>query len=247
MPKGADGQPVPGQVRTFVAGAANPVNLEMGPGGELHYTDFDGGSIRRIRYTNQAPNAVASASPTSGSAPLTVTFDGSQSSDPDGGTLGYAWDLDGDGAFDDATTAQASWNYTAAGAYTATLRVTDGQGLSDTDAVTITVGNTAPTATINTPTAGTTWKVGDTISFSGSATDAQDGTLPASALSWDLVLHHCPSNCHTHPLQSFSGAGGSFTAPDHEYPSYLELRLTRPTRGACKAPGPSGSTRAPRC
>ena len=30
MPRGADGQPAPGQVRTFVAGAANPVNLEMG-------------------------------------------------------------------------------------------------------------------------------------------------------------------------------------------------------------------------
>jgi glucose/arabinose dehydrogenase len=232
MPKGADGQPVPGQVRTFVAGAANPVNLEMGPGGELYYADFDGGTIRRIRYTNQAPNAVASASPTSGSAPLTVTFDGSQSSDPDGGTLGYAWDLDGDGAFDDATTAQASWTYTAAGAYTATLRVTDGQGLSDTDAVTVTVGNTPPTATINTPTAGTTWRVGDTISFSGSATDTQDGNLPASRLSWQLILHHCPSNCHTHPLQSFSGvAGGSFSAPDHEYPSYLELRLTATDSG----------------
>jgi glucose/arabinose dehydrogenase len=232
MPKGADGQPVPGQVRTFVAGAANPVNLEMGPGGELYYADFDGGTIRRIRYTNQTPNAVASASPTSGSAPLAVTFDGSQSSDPDGGTLGYAWDLDGDGAFDDATTAQASWTYTAAGAYTATLRVTDGQGLSDTDAVTVTVGNTPPTATINTPTAGTTWRVGDTISFSGSATDTQDGNLPASSLSWQLLLQHCPSNCHTHPLQSFSGvAGGSFSAPDHEHPSYLELRLTATDSG----------------
>jgi glucose/arabinose dehydrogenase len=227
MPKGADGQPAPGQVRTFVAGAANPVNLEIGPDGNLYYADFDGGTIRRISYANQAPNAVASASPTSGSAPLTVTFNGSQSSDPDGGTLAYAWDLDGDGAFDDAATAQASWTYTAAGAYTATLRVTDGQGLSDTDAVTVTVGNTPPTATINTPTAGTTWKVGDQISFSGSATDPQDGTLPASALTWELVQQHCPSNCHTHPVQTFAGvASGSFTAPDHEYPSYLELRLT---------------------
>jgi glucose/arabinose dehydrogenase/PKD repeat protein len=232
MPRGADGQPVPGQVRTFVAGAANPVNLEMGPGGELYYPDFDGGTIRRIRYTNQAPNAVASASPTSGSAPLAVSFDGSQSSDPDGGTLGYAWDLDGDGAFDDATTAQASWTYTAAGAYTATLRVTDGQGLSDTDAVTVSVGNTPPTATINTPAAGPTWKAGDTISFSGSATDAQDGNLPASSLSWQLILHHCPSNCHTHELQDFDDvAGGSFVTPDHEYPSYLELRLTATDSG----------------
>jgi hypothetical protein len=87
--------------------------------------------------------------------------------------------------------------------------------------------------TIATPAAGTTWKVGDVISFSGSATDQQDGTIPASRLSWSLVLQHCPSNCHQHPIETFpDGASGSFTAPDHDYPSYLELTLTRPTRAA---------------
>ena len=56
----------------------NPVDLEIGPGGDLFYVDFDGGTIRRIRYfgQNQPPIAVASASPTSGAAPLTVAFDG---------------------------------------------------------------------------------------------------------------------------------------------------------------------------
>ena len=195
MPKGADGRPVPGQVRTFVAGAANPVNLETGPGGDLFYVDFDGGTIRRIRYfsTNQPPTAVAQATPTTGAAPLTVSFNGTGSSDPDpGDTLAYAWDLDGDGAFDDASTAQATYTYTAQGTYAATLRVTDSHGASDTDTVPIAVGNTPPTPTIATPAAGTTWKVGDVISFSGSATDQQDGTLPASGLSWKLVMQHCP-------------------------------------------------------
>ncbi|HMG30263.1 MAG TPA: hypothetical protein VK585_09105, partial [Jiangellaceae bacterium] len=108
----------------------------------------------------------------------------------------------------------------------------DSHGASDTDTVPITVGNTPPTATISTPAAGTTWRAGDLISFSGSATDQQDGTLPASALSWELVLQHCPSTCHTHPLQEFTGtASGSFTAPDHEYPSHLELTLTAKDSG----------------
>jgi hypothetical protein len=112
------------------------------------------------------------------------------------------------------------------------LKVTDSHGESDTDAVTISVGNTAPTAVIDTPAAGTNWKVGDVINFSGHATDAQDGTLPASALKWDLILQHCPSNCHSHPLQSFDGvSSGSFSAPDHEYPSYLELKLTATDSG----------------
>ena len=89
-----------------------------------------------------------------------------------------------------------------------------------------------PTASITSPAPGTTWRVGDLIQFAGGATDAQDGPLPASRLSWDLILHHCPSNCHTHPLQSFAGvAGGSFTAPDHEYPSHLELKLTATDSG----------------
>jgi glucose/arabinose dehydrogenase len=235
MPKGADGNPAPGQIRTFVAGAANPVNLEVGPGGDLFYVDFDGGTIRRITYTstvNQPPTAVVSATPTSGSAPLTVNFTSTGSRDPEGGALTYAWDLDGDGAYDDGTGATATYTYTTQGSYTARIRVTDSGGLSATDAVTITVGNTPPTATILSPPAGTTWKVGDIINFSGSATDQQEGTLAASALSWALILHHCPSNCHEHTIQTYQGvASGSFIAPDHEYPSYLELRLTAKDSG----------------
>jgi glucose/arabinose dehydrogenase len=95
-----------------------------------------------------------------------------------------------------------------------------------------TTTNGAPTATIAAPKPGTTWKVGDVIAFSGSATDPEDGSLPASALSWTLILHHCPSTCHTHTVQSFAGvATGSVTAPDHEYPAHLELRLTATDSG----------------
>jgi glucose/arabinose dehydrogenase len=235
MPKGTDGNPAPGLVRNFVTGAANPVNLENGPGGDLFYVDFDGGTIRRISYAaalNQAPTAVVKATPTTGSAPLTVTFDGTASSDPEGSQLTFAWDLNGDGLYNDSTASQPTYTYTSTGTYTASLKVTDAGGSSDTDSITITVGNTPPTAVITAPAAGTTWKVGDVITFSGSATDAQDGALPASALSWELVMQHCPSNCHSHPVQTFAGvAGGSFTAPDHEYPSYLELKLTAKDSG----------------
>ena len=73
---GANGLPDPATRATFVAGAANPVDLQIGPGGDLFYVDFDGGTIRRIQYTsgNQAPNAVIQATPLSGPTPLTVTF-----------------------------------------------------------------------------------------------------------------------------------------------------------------------------
>jgi PKD repeat protein/glucose/arabinose dehydrogenase len=235
MKKDANGIPAPGLLETFVAPAANPVDVQISPAGELFYADFDGGTIRRIRFVsaNQPPVAVATANPTSGAAPLTVNFEGSGSSDPDGDPITYAWDLDGDGLYDDSTALQPTHTYTESGSYTARLRVTDSPGTSSiSDPIVITAGNTPPTATIASPPGSLTWKVGDVIAFSGSGSDSQDGNLPASALSWSLILHHCPSTCHTHPLQDFVGvASGSFTAPDHEYPSHLELVLTATDSG----------------
>jgi len=229
---GADGLPDPATRTTFRNNAANPVQMKIGPGGDVYYVDFGGGTIRRISYTptNQLPVANITANPTEGLAPLTVSFDGSTSTDADGDPLSYRWDLDGDGALDDSTAAAPSYTYTGVGTYSVTLEVNDGRGGTATDAVTLQVGGAGPTPTINTPTASATWAVGQTIGFSGSATDFQDGNLPASALRWDLILHHCPgdaNSCHEHPIQSWAGiASGSFVAPDHDYPAHLELRLT---------------------
>jgi PKD repeat protein len=212
--------------------AADPLS------GDLFYADFDDGEIHRITWIggNTPPQAVASANPTSGPPPLTVQFTGSGSSDPDGDAIAYAWDLDGDGAYDDSTLANPSFTYPTAGTYQARLRVTDARGASSLSApITITVGggNTPPTPVIDTPTSSRTWAVGEAINFSGHATDAQDGTLPASALSWQVILHH---GDHTHTVETRPGvASGSFNAPDHDYPSYLELRLTATDSGGLTA------------
>jgi len=227
-PAGANGLPDMAQRSTFVAGAASPVDLEIGPDGNLYYVDFNG-TIRRIRFVGvHQPTAVASASPTSGPTPLEVAFSGSASTDPDGDALSYAWDLDGDGQYDDAAGVSASWTYGAGGTYHAGLRVDDGNGGVDTDTLTITAGNTAPVPAITTPLSSVTWAVGDAVNFSGTASDAEDGaSLPAGDFAWELIIHHCPSNCHTHSLATWNGVTfGSFSAPDHEYPSYLELKLT---------------------
>jgi glucose/arabinose dehydrogenase len=230
LPSTPGGLPNPANLVTFGSNAATPVDLEVGPGNELYYVDHGGGTIRRIRYFpgNQPPTAVINATPTQGPVPLTVTFDGTQSTDPDPadqGKLTYAWDFTNDGTTDSTATAP-SFTYTSAGTFTAKLTVTDTLGATNSSTVTITPGNQAPTATIDTPVAGTTWRVGDTITFSGHATDPQQGTLPASALSWQLRLQHCDGTCHTHVLQNWMGmASGSFVAPDHGYPSYLELQL----------------------
>jgi uncharacterized repeat protein (TIGR01451 family) len=227
MTKGANGLPDPATRANFLTPAANPVHLEIGPAGDLFYVDFSGGTIRRIQYfeTNRPPTARLTATPTSGPAPLAVHFDGTGSTDPDGDVLSYAWDLDGDGGFDDAFTATADRTY-ADGTFGVRLQVTDPSGATNVSSMTtIVVGNDAPTAVIDTAT--TPWSVGQTITFSGHATDPEEGALPASRLTWDLVLMHCPQDCHEHPLQTFVGvASGSFAGPDHQYPAHLRLGLT---------------------
>ncbi len=238
MENGSASIPGPNHVKTFVPGAASPVDLQVGPDGNLYYVDLTGGTIRQISYAagNQTPTAVAKAVPSSGTLPLTVQFDATGSSDPDPDDgLAYSWDLDGDGTYGDSTAPTPSFTYTTAGVYLAGLKVTDPHGASATDTVAISAGNTPPVPTITAPLSNLTWAVGDPIAFRGSATDAQDGTLPASALSWSLSVRHCPSNCHTHHIRDFSGVrSGSFNAPDHDYPSHLELTLTATDSGGLK-------------
>ncbi|OLZ50796.1 sugar dehydrogenase [Amycolatopsis coloradensis] len=230
------GQPSPSRLVPFVTGVNVPVQVLTGPGGDLFYVALGSGELHRVSHpsgTNRPPVAVATASPSSGPAPLSVQFDGTGSTDPDAGdTLTYAWDLDADGAYDDSSVSRPTWTYTAVAAVDAGLRVTDSHGVSATTTVRVTVGNPVgldPVPVIDTPTGTLTWSVGQTVPFSGRAVDAQDGQLPASALSWRLAIRHCATNgtCHTHNVQDFPGvASGSFVAPDHDYPSYLQLTLT---------------------
>ena len=78
--------------------------------------------------------------------------------------------------------------------------------------------NTAPVAQITLPTNGTLYEAGTTISFSGTATDAEDGVLPSSAFTWKVDFHH---DVHTHPaLDPVSGIKqGTFLIPDEGEPS----------------------------
>ena len=240
MRKGANGLPDTSTVHTII-GATGPVMLAKAPNGDILYAGFDDDRLHRIVYVggNLPPTAAISAVPSSGASPLTVSFSAAGSSDPEGQTLSYAWDLDGDGSFDDGTGLTRSWTYTGATATSITARVlvSDTGGQSAVAATAILLNGTRPTAVIDTPTGSLQWKVGDPIGFSGRGVDPDEpgGQLPASALQWEVIINHCPSDCHVHSMQTFNGvASGSFNAPDHEYPSSLELRLTvtDPTGGS---------------
>lgn len=100
-----------------------------------------------------APVAAFSASPLSGTAPLTVSFDSSAST---GVITGYAWDFDNNGVVD-STYANPSYTYPAAGTYTVKLTVT-GPGGSDDEIkpgyITVTAPVKPVAAFTGTPTSG---------------------------------------------------------------------------------------------
>jgi PKD repeat protein len=86
---------------------------------------------------NQPPNAAFSIAPPTGTAPLTVTFDGTASSDPDGSIAAYTWDF-GDGS-PAATGAVVNHTFTATGILQVTLTVADAAGLQHSFSQPITV------------------------------------------------------------------------------------------------------------
>ncbi len=83
---------------------------------------------------------------------------------------------------------------------------------------------------ISSPSADLLFRVGQQITLSGSATDPEDGQLPAGSLEWEVLRHH--NGDHTHPVLSETGNNLTITAPQPEDLSatgagnYLEVRLT---------------------
>jgi PKD repeat protein len=86
---------------------------------------------------NSPPIVVASGAPTSGAAPLAVTFSSAGSKDPDGTIASYSWNF-GDGS-PTGNGSSVTHVYPAAGSYTAVLTVTDNQGANAMAAVGINV------------------------------------------------------------------------------------------------------------
>lgn len=238
MGKKKDGSPDARKVRPFLQGAASPVDLLTGPDGNLWYVslgvDAQGypaagaGSLRRIRYVagNRAPVArIQSRTPTWGPSPLYVELEASGSTDAERDQLGFAWDLDGDGEFDDADSPDAYATVEGSDDVTVRVRVTDGNGGEDVAALTVHPGDQGPPVVdVVSPTRDLRWSVGERIDLAATATDP-DGTEPV--VTWSVALAHCPhATCHTHPLQTAVPAETEVRGPDHEYPSYLLVSAT---------------------
>lgn len=93
---------------------------------------------------NKAPTAIISATPMNGTAPLTVTLDGSASTDSDGSIASYTWNF-GDGSV--ATGKTVTHTYSTAASFTVTLQVVDNLGASGSTGTTITAQSEKPATT----------------------------------------------------------------------------------------------------
>ncbi|MEZ5338272.1 MAG: PKD domain-containing protein [bacterium] len=179
-----------------------------------HLSDNGGGTIG----ANDPPVADITASPLSGTLPLTVNFDASGSTDSDGTIVSYEWDFDGDGNWDlnTGTTATTSFEYTTAGVFDAVVRVTDDDGATDTESLSengLGTGidiNDPPVAAISaSPLSGA---LPLTVNFDASASTDSDGTIVS--YEWDFDGDGIwDENSGTSPTTSFEyTVGGSFDA-----------------------------------
>ena len=135
---------------------------------------------------NSPPVAAFTYSPLTLVEGDTVTFDGSTSSDPNGDTLSYFWDFNGDG-LTDSTEMSPIHTFASAGSYNVVLRVSDPSDSTNSKTRTIIVsaatGNSPPTASFTyTPTAP---QESDPITFDGSGSSDPDRGDDLT-YSWDL-------------------------------------------------------------
>jgi len=240
MQAGLDGVPDPATVANFAIGedgdVFTPVDIVQGPDGALYLPSFYGDSIVEIRYFpgSRAPEAELSASATYGPVPLSVNFDASGSTDPDlgeGDHLAYAWDLDGDGEFDDGSAATASHEYTEAKNVTVKVRVSDDLNHVSVAEVKLYPGDMGPPdVEIKAPTASFEWEAGGEVPYEAVATDPDGDEFGSLAKPltphWEFTLEHCPVGCHEHPITSADEPSGSFVAPPHELPVHLKLEFS---------------------
>ena len=131
-------------------------------------------------YTPNQPPVARAGSDQIVSVNTTVNFDGSGSTDPDGGNLTYKWTFDAGPSPATATTPQASYKYTTHGEKIVTLTVTDDGGVSRSDTLTVKVISIDP----------------QTVNDGESPVFSVLGATDATAFSWGWEL---PSDLGLNP------------------------------------------------
>jgi len=216
------------QSASFATGIDSLVDIQVGPDGALYYlTRGADDAVFRVVFTDSAAPVV-----TDHPDDLTVgvgqaaTFRVAAS----GAQLRFQWQRNGtdiSGATSSTFTIPSAQLSDDGDGFRAVVTNDFGSDTSDEATLTVT-SNSPPLATITAPAAGALFSGGQTIAFSGGGTDPEDGTLPPSALTWRVDLHH---EAHVHPfLQPTSGiSSGTFVTSDRGHPepsTFYRVTLT---------------------
>jgi glucose/arabinose dehydrogenase len=205
----------------------NTVDLKVDAAGRLYYLSGAGtsdGLVVRIDYSTQPPPPPPPPPPTGNpptivSQPSSETLQAGQTAffsvlATGTGNLTYQWQRNGR-----SISGAVLSSYTLPGVKASdngavfSVMVSNSFGSVSSGGATLTVQSPQPPVPlISSPAAGSLFEGGQTIDFSGSATDPQDGQLPASALSWQIEWH---DGANVTRLGSpISGTdSGSFTVP----------------------------------
>ncbi len=197
--------------------AGSITDFKVASDGSLYYIRIYPAALFRLVYnsSNQPPQAVASANPVQGAAPLAVQFSGDASSDPDGSSLSYQWDF-GDGQ--SSLSVNPTHTYNNPGTYQVVLTVQDSETEDRSDPISIKVG-AAPQFSISSPVNGSKYSDGDQISYSAVGDNASYTT--------EVIAHH---NTHIHPfIKPFTSQSGQFTIPttgEFTPDTWYEIKIT---------------------
>jgi glucose/arabinose dehydrogenase len=99
-----------------------------------------------------------------------------------------------------------------AGQYRVVVSTSAGSATSNAATLTVTPINDVPIANIITPSNGAQYVAGTTLSFSGTGTDVEDGTLAANRFSWQINFHHDGEVTALAPMSGI--AAGTFNIPN---------------------------------
>ena len=216
----------PGTIGTFITGASYPMNIEIASDGSLYYIARGAGAggapgtgtgqILKVQYAVAIPPQIV-LQPTNqlASVGYDATFTASATGTP---PLAYQWQRYNGLAFVDID-GEMSSTLTLTGVTLADdnaqfqVVVSNGLGSETSDVAVLDVTtDTPPMLDIMLPAAGATYRAGDMISYSGSATDLEDGALGPASMTWQVDFHH---DTHAHPFIAPTNgiSGGQFTIP----------------------------------
>jgi PKD repeat protein len=191
---------VTGETRTvsFQIGARSGGTIELGPASVIEYRDPKNKLQKQniptatltVNKVNKPPVAAFRFSPETPKLNDRVCFDASESRDPDGKIVRYAWDFDGDGTFDETTTEPKVCRvFEFAGNFNVTLRVTDEDGATADFTKTVTV-NGVGAMPLAIPIARFTFSpavpnAGEPVTFDAAASQSGNGEITQYEWDWN--------------------------------------------------------------